>query len=255
VKTTRTILLAAFLILAALFFAGAAQPQALIVDTAGQTVGDGSHTVAPIDVDQANGDTQAAASAGHGTGSAARADAQNGDDGVTAIVGCIDASASSGDLGASAGLGNCDGGSTVGRGAGAGVEDGATGGGLDLGCLNVALDGTPSAGLQLGACEGSAGGGDNDGGDDGSGNDDNGDNGAGGVLDEQAGGVLGASGSAGDQGGDGSNNEPCGTFDQASALASPGSLSTWLLALVALGGVGLGSFLTRRRARRSEPLS
>jgi hypothetical protein len=251
VKTTRTIRLAAFLILAALFFAGAAQPQALIVDTAGQTVGDGSHTVAPIDVSQENGDTQAAASAGHGTGSAARADAQNGDDGVTAIVGCIDASASSGDLGASASLGNCDGGSTFGGGAGAGVEDGATGGGLDLGCLNVALDGTPSAGLQLGACEGSAGGGDNDGGDDGSGN---GDNGAGGVLDEQAGGDLGASGSGGDQGGDG-NNEPCGTFDQASALASPGSLSTWLLALVALGGFGLGTFLTRRRARRSEPLS
>jgi hypothetical protein len=251
VRTTRTILLAAFLILAALFFAGAAQPQALIVDTAGQTVGDGSHTVAPIDVDQENGDTQAAASAGHGTGSAARADAQNGDDGVTAIVGCIDASASSGDLGASASLGNCDGGSTVG---GGGVEDGATGGGLDLGCLNVALDGTRSAGLQLGACEGSAGGGDNDGGDDGSGNGANGDEGAGGVLDEQAGGALGASGSAGDQGGNG-NNEPCGTFDQASALASPGSLSTWILALVALGGVGLGSFLTRRRTRRSEPLS
>jgi hypothetical protein len=254
VKTTRTILLAAFLILAALFFAGAAQPQALIVDTAGQTVGDGSHTVALIDVTQENGDTQAAASAGHGTGSAARAGAQNGDDSVTAIVGCIDASASSGDLGASASLGNCDGGTTVGGGGGAGVEDGATGGGLDLGCLNVALDGTPSAGLQLGACEGSAGGGDNDGGDDGSGNDDNGDNGAGGVLGEQAGGDLGASGSGGDQGGDG-NNEPCGTFDQASALVSPGSLSTWLLALVALGGVGLGSFLTRRRARRSEPLS
>jgi hypothetical protein len=252
VKTTRTILLAAFLILAALFFAGAAQPQALIVDTAGQTVGDGSHTVAPIDVAQENGDTQATASAGHGTGSAARADAQNGDDSVTAIVGCIDASASSGDLGASASLGNCDGGTTVG--GGAGVEDGATGGGLDLGCLNVALDGTPSAGLQLGACEGSAGGGDNDGGDDGSGNDDNGDNGAGGVLDEQAGGDLGASGSGGDQGGEG-NNEPCGTFEQASALASPGSLSTWLLALVALGGFGLGTFLTRRRARRSEPLS
>jgi hypothetical protein len=253
VKTTRTILLAAFLILAALFFAGAAQPQALIVDTAGQTVGDGSHTVAPIDLAQENGDTQAAASVGHGTGSAARADAQNGDDSVTAIVGCIDASASSGDLGASASLGNCDGGSTVGGGGGAGVEDGATGGGLDLGCLNVALDGTPSAGLQLGACEGSAGGGGNDG-DDGSGNGDNGDNGDGGVLDEQAGGDLGASGSGGDQG-DGDNDEPCGTFDQASALGSPGSLSTWLLALVALGGFGLGTFLTRRRARRSEPLS
>ena len=250
---TRTILLAAFLILAALFFAGAAQPQALIVDTAGQTVGDGQHTVAPIDVAQENGDTQAAASAGHGTGSAVRADAQNGDDSVTAIVGCIDASASSGDLGASASLGTCDGGTTVGGGGGAGVEDGATGGGLDLGCLNVALDGTPSAGLQLGACEGSAGGGDNDGGDDGSGNDDNGDNGAGGVLDEQAGGDLGASGSGGDQGGDG-NNEPCGTFEQASALASPGSLSPWLLAVVALGGVGLGSFLPRRRARRTERL-
>jgi hypothetical protein len=252
VKTTRTILLAAFLILAALFFAGAAQPQALIVDTAGQTVGDGSHTVAPIDVAQENGDTQAAASAGHGTGSAARADAQNGEDSVTAIVGCIDASASSRDLGASASLGNCDGGSTVGGGGGAGVEDGATGGGLDLGCLALALGGTPSAGLQLGACEGSAGGGEDE-----NGTDEPGDNG--GVAGEEAGGVLGEqaggeSGSGGDQGG-GGNDQPCGTFDQASALASPGSLSTWLLALVALGGFGLGTFLTRRRAGRSEPLS
>jgi hypothetical protein len=253
-KTTRTILLAAFLILAALFFAGAAQPQALIVDTAGQTVGDGSNTVGPIDLVQKNGDTQASASVGHGTGSAAQADAVNGDDSVTATVGCIDASASSGDLGASASLGNCNGGSTVGGGGGAGVEDGATGGGLDLGCLAAALDGTPSAGLQLGACEGSAGGG---GGDE-NGTEEPGDNGgvageeAGGVLGEQAGGDLGESGSGGDQGG---NDQPCGTFDQASALASPGSLSTWLLALVALGGFGLGTFLTRRRAGRSEPLS
>jgi hypothetical protein len=253
-KTSPTILLAAFLILAALFFAGAAQPQALIVDTAGQTVGDGSHTVAPIDVAQENGDTHAAASAGHGTGSAAQARAVNGDDSVTSTVGCIDASASSGDPGTSASLGNCDGGSTVGGGGGAGVEDGATGGGLDLGCLIVALEGTPSADLQLGACEGSAGGGGNDDGDNGSDNGNNGDNGAGGVLGEQAGGELGESGSGGDQGG-GGNDEPCGTFDQASALANPGSLSTWLFALVALGGFGLGTFLTRRRARGSEPLS
>lgn len=250
-KTTRTILLAAFLILAALFFAGAAQPQALIVDTAGQTVGDGQHTVAPIDVAQENGDTQAAASAGHGTGSAAQARAENGDDSATATVGCIDAAASSGDLGASASLGNCAGGSTVGGGGGAGVEDGATGGGLDLGCLTVALEGTPSAGLQLGACEGSAGGGDDA---DEPGQDDGGVAGeeTGGVLDEQAGGELDESGSGRDQGG---NDEPCGTFDQMAGFAGPGSLPMWLFALVALGGFGLGTFLTRRRARRSEPLS
>jgi hypothetical protein len=251
VKSTRTILLASFLILAALAFAGAARPQALIVDTAGQTVGDGTDTIAPIDVAQENGDTQAAAAVGHGTGSAARADAQNGDDSVTATVGCIDAAASSGDLGASARLGSCAGGSTIGGGGGAGVEDGATGGGLDLGCLTVALEGTPSAGLQLGACEGSAGGGDDA---DEPGQDDGGVAGeeSGGVLDEQAGGELDESGSGGDQGG---NDEPCGTFDQMAGLAGPGSLPMWLFGLVALGGFGLGTFLTRRRSRRGETLS
>jgi hypothetical protein len=251
VKSTRTTLFAAFLILAALMFAGAARPQALIVDTAGQTVGDGSHTVAPIDLAQENGDTQAVASVGHGTGSAAQADAQNGDDRVTATVGCIDAAASSGDLGASASLGNCAGGSTIG--GGAGVEDGATGGGLDLGCLTVALDGTPSTGLQLGACEGSASG-------DGNGTDEPGGDegggaageGAGGVLDEQAGGELGESGSGEDQGG---TDEPCGTFEQMAGLAGPGSLPMWLFGLVALGGFGLGTLLARRRSKGGEPLS
>ncbi len=250
-KTRRTILLAAFLILAALFFAGAAQPQTLIVDTAGQTLGKGTHTVAPIDLTQENGDTQAAVSAGHGTGSAAQADVENGDDSVTAILGCIDAAASSGDLGASVSLDNCDGGSAIGGGGGAGVENGATGGGLDLGCLTVALEGTPSAGLQLGACEGSAGEGGK-----GNGTDEPGDDGdvagdeAGGVLAEQAAG--GDSGSGEDQGG---NEEPCGTFEQMAGLAGPGSLPVWLFALVALGGFGLGTFLTRRRSRRVEPLS
>jgi hypothetical protein len=252
VKSTRTILLASFLLFAALAFAGAARPQALILDTAGQTVGDGSHTVAPIDLAQENGDTQAVVSAGHGTGSASQADVQNGDDSVTATVGCIDAAASSGDLGASASLGNCIGGSTVGGGGGAGFEDGATGGGLDLGCLIVALEGTPGAGLQLGACERSAGGGDD--GTDEPGQDDGGVGGqeTGGVLDEQAGGQLDESGSGGDQGG---TDEPCGTFEQMAGLAGPGSLPIWLFGLVALGGFGLGTFLARRRSRRAEPLS
>jgi hypothetical protein len=253
VKTTRTVLLAAFLILAALFFAGAAQPQALIVDTAGQTVGDGSHTAGPIDVAQEIGDTQAAASVGHGTGSAAQADAQHGADSVNAAVGCIDVAASSGDLGASASLGNCTGGSTVGGGGGAVVDNGATGGGLNLGCLTAALDGTPRAGLQLGDCEGSAGAGgegtdEPDGGAGGGGV--AGDE-AGGVLDEQAGGELGESGSGQGQG----DEEPCGTFDQMAGFAGPGSLPLWLFGLVALGGFGLGTFLTRRRSRRIEPLS
>jgi hypothetical protein len=252
VKSRRTILFAAFLILAALMFAGAARPQALIVDTAGQTVGDGAHTVAPIDLAQENGDTQAVVSAGHGTGSAAQADAQNGDDRVTATVGCVDAAASSGDLGASASLGNCAGGSTIGGGGGAGVEDGASGGGLGLGCLTVALEGTPGVGLQLGACEGSAGGGGN--GTDEPGDDEGGGvagDEAGGVLDEQAGGELGES-SGEDQGG---TNEPCGTFEQMAGLAGPGSLPIWLFGLVALGGFGVGTLLARRRSRRAEPLS
>jgi hypothetical protein len=253
VKSTRTILFAAFLILAALMFAGAARPQALIVDAAGQTVGDGAHPVAPIDLAQENGDTQAVVSAGHGTGSAAQADVQDGDGSVTTTVGCIDAAASSGDLGASASLGNCAGGSTVGGGGGAGFEDGATGGGLDLGCLIVAFEGTPSAGLQLGACEGSAGGGDDGtdepgpGGDGGVAGDE-----TGGVLDEQAGGELGESDSGEDQGG---ANEPCGTFEQMAGLAGPGSLPIWLFGLVALGGFGVGTLLARRRSRRAEPLS
>jgi hypothetical protein len=249
-KTTRTTLLAALPILAALFFAGAARPQALIVATAGQTIGNGTHTVAPIDVAQENGDTQAAASVGHGTGSAARA-AQNGDDSVTAAVGCIDASASSGDLGASASLGNCDGGSTVGGGGGgAGVDNGATGGGLDLGCLTAALDGSTSLGAQVGSCDESAGGGGNGGEEPGQGGGVAGDEG-GGVLDEQAGGDVGEAGSGEGRG----DNEPCGTFDQMAGLASPGSLPLWLLGLVALGGFGLGTFLARRRSDRVNTVS
>jgi hypothetical protein len=250
-KRLRIGIVALVAVLAALALAAAARPQALSVNTAGETVGDGSHMVAPIDVAQENGDTQVAASIGHGTGSAAQADAQNGDDRVTATVGCIDAAASSGDLGASASLGNCDGGSTVGGGGGAGVDNGATGGGLDLGCLTAALDGTPSAGLQLGACEGSAG-------DDGEGTDEPGDGDggvagdeAGGVLDEQAGGELDESGSGEGQG----DEEPCGTFEQMAGFAGPGSLPLWLFGLVALGGFGLGTFVTRRRSRRIDPLS
>jgi hypothetical protein len=234
-------------VLAALALAAAARPQALVVDTTGQTVGDGTHQVAPIDVAQENGDTQAAASVGHGTGSAAQAAAQNGDDGVTADVGCIDAAGSSGDLGASASLGDCAGGSTVGGGGGAGVDNGATSGGLDLGCLSAALQGSTSLGAQVGACEepaGEGGGGADEPGQDGGGV--AGDE-AGGVLDEKAGGDLGESGSGEGQGG---NEEPCGTFDEMAGLAGPGSLPLWLLGLVALGGFGLGTFLARRRSQR-----
>jgi hypothetical protein len=250
VKTTRTILLAALPILAALFFAGAARPQALIVDTAGQTVGDGTQAVAPIDVTQENGDTQAAASVGQSTGSAAEAAARNGDDSVTAAVGCIDAAASSGDLGSSASLGNCGGGSTVGGGGGAGVDNGATGGGLDLGCLTAALQGSTSLGAHVGSCDEPPGGGGNGGEEPGQGRGVAGDK-AGGVLGEQAGGDLGESGSGEGQG----DNEPCGTFDQMAGLAGPGSLPLWLLGLVALGGFGLGTFLARRRSNRVNTVS
>jgi hypothetical protein len=242
VKHARIIMVALVAVLTALAFAAAARPQALIVDTTGQTLGDGAHTVAPIDVAQENGDTKAAASVGHGTGSAAQAAARNGDDGVKAIVGCIDAAASSGDLGASASFGNCAGGSTVGGGGGAGVDNGTTGGGLDLGCLTAGLEGSTTLGLQLGACEGTAG--------DGDGTDEPNDGGgvagdeAGGVLGEQAGGQLDESGSGEGQG----NEEPCGTFDQMAGLGGPGSLPMWLFGLVALGGFGLGTFLTRRRS-------
>jgi hypothetical protein len=243
VKRLRIIMVALVVILAALAFAAAARPQALIVDTAGQTLGDGSHTVAPIDVAQENGDTTAAVSAGHGTGSAAQAAARNGDDSVTATVGCIDAAASSGDLAGSASLRNCDGASAVGSGGGAGLDNGAVGGGLDLSCLTAALDGPTSLGAQLGACEGAAG----DGGDDTDEPDDGGGvagDEAGGVLGEQAGGQFDESGSGDGQGGE----EPCGTFDQMAGLAGPGSLPLWLFGLVALGGFGLGTFRARRRS-------
>jgi hypothetical protein len=250
VKRLRIVIVALVAVFAALALAAAARPQALIVDTAGQTLGDWAHTVAPVDVAQENGSTQAAASVGHGTGSAAQADAQNGNDSVTAVVGCIDVAASSGDLGASASLGNCAGGSTVGGGGGAGVENGATGGGLDLGCLTAALTGSTGFGAQLGACEGSAGGGDD--GTDEPGQDGGGVAGdeAGGVLDEQAAGELGESGSGEDQGG-----EPCGNFDQMAGLAGPGSLPMWLFGLVALGGFGLGTFLARRPANGVDAAS
>jgi hypothetical protein len=228
----RIVMVALVVVFAALALAAAARPQALSVGTAGQTIGDGSDTVALIGVAQENGDTKAAASMGDGTGSAVQADAQSGDDSVTATVGCVDAAASSGDLGAPASLGNCEGGSTVG------------GGGLDLGCLTAALDGTPSAGLQLGACGGPAGEGGN--GTEEPNDDDGGVAGdeTGGELGEQAGGGLGESGSSEGQG----DEEPCGTFDQMAGFAGPGSLPVWLFGLVALCGFGLGTLLARRRS-------
>jgi hypothetical protein len=243
-KRLRIVMVALVVVFAALALAAAARPQALSVGTAGQTIGDGSDTVALIGVAQENGDTKAAASMGDGTGSAVQADAQSGDDSVTATVGCVDAAASSGDLGASASLGNCEGGSTVGGGGGARVDNGATGGGLDLGCLTAAVDGTPSAGLQLGACGGPAGEGGN--GTEEPNDDDGGVAGdeTGGELGEQAGGGLGESGSSEGQG----DEEPCGTFDQMAGFAGPGSLPVWLFGLVALGGFGLGTLLARRRS-------
>ena len=58
-----TIASALAVVLTALALPGSALPQALTIGTNGQA-GDGSHSVAPVNIEQGNGDTNASASAG-----------------------------------------------------------------------------------------------------------------------------------------------------------------------------------------------
>ena len=246
----RTILIASLAILAALVFAGVAQPQALIVGTDG-VAGDNSQTVEPITASQENGDTSASAAVGRGDGSAVTADVQKDADGGDAVVGCIAGSAANGDNGGSVSVGNCGGGGSAGSGE---IDNGTAGGGVaSLGCIVAELFGDNSGGAQVGSCgAGGAGGGGDDNRDNGGNDGNGGDNGGNG--DEDGSGVAGtdASGGTGDEngtgpGGGGGGGEPCGTFEQASALMGSGSLPLWALGLGAIAAFGLGTFFARGR--------
>jgi hypothetical protein len=248
----RTILIASLAIFAALVFAGAAQPQALIVGTDG-LAGDNLQTVEPITPSQENGDTNASASVGQGDGSAAAADVQKDADGGDAVVGCIDALAANGNNGGSVSVGNCAGSGSAGSGE---LDNGTAGGAAatSLGCIVAELFGDSSVGARVGSCGA--------GGEGGHGSDDNGDNGGsgdnsddnGGNGDEDGSGVAGAgaSGGTGDENGTGpgggeGGGEPCGTFEQASALMGSGPLPLWALGAGAIAAFGLGTFFAKRR--------
>lgn len=255
----RTILAASLAIVAALLFAGAAQPQALILDTEGQA-GDNSQVVEPITASQESGDTSVAVSAGEGDGSAATADVQKDADGGDAVVGCIDGSATSGDNGGSAGIGNCGG---SGSAASGGLDNETAGGGgaTALGCIFAELFGATEGGAQVGSCEAAGGG--NGGGDNGNGGRDNdnpgGDNGSGnggdesGVAGAEAGGGAGAEGGTAPGGGGQGGGEPCATFEQASALTGSGAAPFWALGVAAVGAFGLGRIFSRRRGKEVDP--
>jgi hypothetical protein len=254
VNSRRMILVASIAILAALFFAGAAQPQALILGTDGQA-GDNAQTLEAVSASLENDDSSVAASAGKGQGSAATVDVQKGTDSGTAVVGCIDASAASGANGGSLSVGNCGGGSAGGANLGNGAAGGDGGAGIDLGCIVAELFGVGSGGAQVGSCDegaGGSGGGDEEGGaagDIGGNADEDQGNGVAGADAGAGAGVEGDTGS-GDSGsgdGQGGGDEPCGTFAQTSALTGSGALPFWTLGLAAIGAFGLGTFFARRR--------
>jgi hypothetical protein len=253
----RTILVAAFLILAALVFAGTALAQALIVGTGGQP-GDNSQTVAPITASQENGDTSVSASAGHGDGSAATSGAQKDGDSGNAVLGCLGGSAANGDDGGSASIGNCGG---SGSAANGGLDNGTAGGGggTSLGCIVAELFGQTEGGAQVGSCEAAGGGnegGGNPGGDDGSGN---GTDEGGGVAGAEAGGGARVGGGAAPGGGQGApgggqgGDKPCATFEQASALTGSGALPLWAFGVAALAAFGAGTVFSRRRRKEVDP--
>lgn len=255
----QTILVASLAILAALLFAGAAQPHSLIVGTDGQA-GENSQSLEAVTASLENDDTSAAASAGEGQGSAATADVQKGTDGGDAVVGCIDASAASGENGASASVGNCGGdGSAGGASLGNGTAGGAGGAGLDVGCVVAELFGVGSGGAEVGSCEEGAGdgtgGGDEEGGaagdeegsavgDIGGNADEDQDDG---VAGADAGAGAGVEGSEGSGDGQGDGGEPCATFAQTSALTGSGTLPFWALGVAAIAAFGLGTVFARRR--------
>jgi hypothetical protein len=255
VNKKRTILVVSLAILAALLFAGAAQPQALIVGTDGQA-GDAKGTLGAVRASLENDDATASVSAGEGQGSAATADVRNGTDSGNAVVGCVDASAASGDDGGSANVGNCGGDGTAGSASLGSSTAGAAGGaGFDLGCIVAEVFGVGSGGAQVGSCEEeTGGGGDEEGGAagdiGGNADEDQGSGAAGAEAGVSAGaGVEGDSGSGGGQG----DAEPCATFAQTSALTGSGALPFWALGVAAIAAFGLGTVFARRRTKEVDP--
>jgi hypothetical protein len=247
VKRIQMIAAAATVVLVALAAPGSALPQAATLDTTGQV--DGSHVLAPVSASQENGDTSAAVSAGMGTGKAATAGAQNGEDGATATVGCVRAAGSSGELDASASAGICSfGGSTGLAGAGGGsLTSGDTAAGAFLGCIEASLAGATNGDAQIGSC---AAAGADDGKPSGSGGFEDGDDaGAGGGGDAAGGDADGESSSAGggSGGGGGDAGDPCTGFAQLAGFGSSGLPPAWALALGALTMFALGAFCARRR--------
>jgi hypothetical protein len=244
------ILVASLAILAALLFTGAARPQALVVGTDG-LAGDNSQTVDTVTASLENDEASVSASVGEGQGSAATVDVQRGMESGTAVVGCIDASAASGDNGGSVSVGNCGGdGSAGGAGLGNGAPGGVGGAGLDLGCIVAELFGVGSGGAQVGSCAegagGGTGGGDEEGGaagDIGNADEDQGT----GVAGADAGAGAGVEGEGGSGDGQGNGGEPCATFAQTSALTGSGALPFWALGVAAIAAFGLGTVFARRR--------
>jgi hypothetical protein len=255
VNKKRAILAASLAILAALLFAGAARPQALIVGTEGHA-GDNSQTLEAISGSLENDDASVSASVGEAQGSAATAGVQKDTDRGNAVVGCIDVSGSTVDNGGSVSVGNCGGGSAGSGSLGDGAAGGVGGAGVDLGCIVADLFGVGSGGAQVGSCQDGAGNGGGGGGEEGGAAGDIGGN----ADEDQGSGVAGADAGAGAgvDGGDGSEGgqgggEPCATFAQTSALTGSGALPLWALGVAAIAAFGLGTVFARRRTKEVDP--
>ena len=253
VRGTRTIAVALAVVFAALALPASALPQALTVETNGQT-GDGSHSVAPVAVSQGNDEANAAADAGSGSGSAATAGTQSADDGGTAAVGCVDGAATAGDSGLDGSAGNC--GSGRGGAAAADTQNGDTGALAGLGCIALGLFGSTSGTAGVGSCKAFEDG--SDGGGGGSSGDDGGPDGsAGGQGSEDgSGSTAGPSGSSSETGPGGSGSGgrddggsgPCESITQLAGLAGPGSVPLWMLLLGGLASFASGTLFARRRS-------
>jgi hypothetical protein len=253
VNKKRTILVASLAILAALLFAGAAQPQALIVGTDGQA-GDNTGTLEAVTASLESDDATASASAGEGQGSAATVGVENGTDSGNAVVGCVDVAAASGDSGGSTSVGNCGGDGSAGSASlGNGTAGGTGGAGFDLGCIVADLFGVGSGGAQVGSCEeGAVGGGDEEGGaagDIGGNADQDQGSGAAGAEAGAGAGIEGDSRAGGGQG----DGEPCATFAQTSGLTGSGALPFWALGVAAIAAFGLGTVFAMRRTKEVDP--
>jgi len=244
VRRKTTIASALAVVLTALALPGSALPQALTIGTTGQA-GDGSHSVAPVNIEQGNGDVNASASAGSGNGNAATAGSQKSGDGGTAEAGCVDGAAGNSDSTLTAGVGNC--GSGRGGAAQAGTAKDDTNALAGLGCIVLDLAGSATGG------SGRRGG--SGGGDDGSGGA-GGDAGSGGADESSTGSGADGSGTPNGGSGDGQTSPggPCGSFTQLAGLSGPGSMPLWALVVGALAAFAGGAFFARRRPSVSADL-